>query len=509
MYDSVHMEASYKRFITIALFAGLAFVAIYGLLIFRFAPFTDETWDWAEDVNPIYIAAGRFFVALYHKLFHAEGVPWAYGIASAVYLSVAIAWQTTLLRIKSIPLGIFYAAVCLGIPQLSYLVICSFLIDAVCLAILLVTAAYWLIQRAETQGECRKKLVCYGVASVLMACAAGAYQFLIAFPCFFALVALFNEKSSESLMFYLRKLLPVVFVTLASFVVYYAVSNAFKQTVPESAIAFCQNYQQSLVTWGRMPFVVHVLHIAKQMVIHLLGNAFCGEWFYASCIIPVVYLSILAFFEQSAAFWVKLLKITIILVLYIAPFIAIVVLGEDGSRLHLFEPFACAFLWVLALQRWGGLIKIQYAQIGLCVLGFFLVLKAMYVVSDMANTQNRYFEENVRIAGEIKQLALQTKVPDGCIAAELPIYVSGAYNGDDARLDKYFSCVSGISTPSFYTVVRIPNLHHISESGFSKEKIEAEFATMPQYPHPDSCRYVEGKIIVKCSNDWVTSVGVK
>ena len=506
------MEASYKRFITIALFAGLAFVAIYGLLIFRFAPFTDETWDWAEDVNPIYIAAGRFFVALYHKLFHAEGVPWAYGIASAVYLSVAIAWQTTLLRIKSIPLGIFYAAVCLGIPQLSYLVICSFLIDAVCLAILLVTAAYWLIQRAETLRECRKKIVCYGIASVLMACAAGAYQFLIAFPCFFALVALLNAKSEylSTLGQCMRKLMPVVLVTLSSFVIYYAVSTAFKQTVPESTIAFCQNYQQSLVTWGKLPLEVHVLHIGKQWVMHLLGMSYPGEWFYASTLIAVIYLSWCSFSSESVSLIVKLLKVSIILVLYIAPFIAIAVLGEDqGPRLHMFEPFACALLWVLALQRWGGLIKTQYAQIALCVLGGFLALKSMYVVSDMANTQNRYFAENVRIAGEIKQLALQTKVPDGCIAAELPIYVSGAYNGDDARLDKYLSCVSGISTPSFYTVVRIPNLYHISASGLSKEKIEAEFATMPQYPHPDSCRYVEGKIIVKCSNNWVTSVGVK
>ena len=327
----------------------------------------------------------------------------------------------------------------------------------------------------------------------------------IAFPCFFALSTLLNEPSeqSDSLRYYVRKMLPVIVVTVVAFIIYSVVSSLFKQTVPPSTVEFCKNYQQSLITWGKLPLDVHILHIGKQWVLHLLGMSYPGEWFYGLTLVAVAYLSYMALMKRNVAICIKFLNVAIICILYVAPFVAIVALGEDqGPRLHMFEPFACAILWCLALQRWNGLLKKQYSGVVVCAFGCFLALKAMYVVSDMANTQNRYFEENVRIAGEIKTLALQTNVPEGCVASELPIYVSGAYHGDDARLDKYLSCVSGISTPSFYTLVRIPNLYHISNSGLSKEQIEHEFETMPLYPHPGSCRYVDGKIIVKCSKDW-------
>lgn len=492
------MEDKYNRFASTLLFALLAFLAVYGLLIFRSAPFTDETWDWTENVNAVYVAAGRFLISLYHEVFYTQGIPWAYGIASALFLSLALAWQTCIFKIEKRSLRLFYVAVCIGIPQLSYLMVCSHHVDSVCLGILLATCSFWLIDKVKN--ECVsdvKTLGVYAVAALLMAFAAGAYQFLIVFPGLFSVVSVLNEKTADT-KYYANKLLRVFFVSLMAFGMYYVVALLFKLTVPDKTIVFCDNYQQSLVTWGKLSWDVHVLHIGKQWIMHLLGSAYPGEWFYATTLIPVLFLVVSSLLNNAITWGVKILRIGMVWGIYVAPFIAIVVLGEDqGARLHLFEPFACSLLWCVMLKEIKLFNNNEYGKILMCLVSAFVLLKAVYVVSDMTNQQNRYYEENVRLAMEVKQMALRTAVPNGVNVAELPIYVSGTYIGDDVVMQKYKSCVSGVSTPSFYPYVRIPQLYHISESGFSVDRVEKEFSTMSEYPHPSSCRYVEGKILVK------------
>lgn len=480
------MHTKDNQFLNGALTAAACFLLVYLAMIFRFAPFTDEIWDWSADNWGIYLAGGRYTVTLIRSIFSACGVPVAYGIAASVFWGCSIAVQMEILQVRNPWLRFLFIAFSVGVVQLSYLMTCSFLVDAVCLGLLCCSLAYWFFDQ-WLQDKRKHKLALSVFLGVL---GVGSYQFLaMMLPICFCGVALLRAERDKTADLFRRGLLFVGW-SVAILICYFLVAKTCNLLCSAEDLAIVNSYQETLILWGQLDLVSQVLHIGKQWVMHLIGISYPGEWVYAISFIALIVV-ILDICKSVGKRSERFVYVFLAISLYVLPFLPIAVLGDDkGARLFLAQPTSCAILCTLAVAP-----RIRHFPTWLlATCGCFFVLKACYVVSDASFYQKRRFEQALVLRAELYANILNAPVPPDVNLSSCPIVVQGSLITPLVEKDIYCSVVSmaGDSLLEQYL-----GIQRWSQANKRDPQQVREFQNMPVYPAPGSIRYWNGKILVK------------
>lgn len=477
--------------ITLFCEATLLFLLVYLYLSLRLAPFGDEAWDWDMLDRGVYIAAGRPGLAAYLSLFAGHGVPFAYCIGAAVFFAASICTQLSLLPIREGVAHFTYIAVQLGIIQFSYVMIDSFLADAVMLGIFLASLSFWLIVRMGKRAA--------GIIGAVLCAAAAAsvYQLLLlVIPVLFLVYTLLTAKEGE-LRTHLMRGLVTTGVCVGAIALYRCASFACMGLVSQSVIDSVNRYQESLVTWGLIDIATHVLHIGKQWCMHLVGAGYAGEYLYATTLIPVVLLSAGILRDSRFSGTERLLYGLIPFALYVLPFLPMAALGEDqGARLYLAEPLACAGLWIALVQQRGWHLKPAAARIAFA-LSLMVLLKACYTVSDIAFYQHRIYLESQTTFIELKDRIAQLENQEGFATGTVPVVISGQWQSELRKADKFNSCIINPSDCFYHKFIGNLQCKGVGESSTPQKELAALLKSMPAWPDAGSLRFYKGEIIVK------------
>lgn len=485
----IQTEKNGRFLICHALLAAVSFILIYGMLGFRFGPFSDELWDLTGQNHGIYIAGGRWGVSVYRWLMNDKMVPVAYMIAGAIYMGLTFALLVQVLNIKLMGHIFVLCAMILGIVQLSYLMIVAYHTDAVCLGMLLMVGSYYLLTRDTHTGQ----RYTVAVAIPCMAFAMATYQsLLLLIPCLLMGQYIMAPQTRSSREWW-GMALRIGSVCFAALILYFISKSISMYWASPEEIAGVQAYQASLVTWGKLDIVTHVLHLGKQTVEHWLGLTYRSEWIFTTCLIPTAVLA----WETIRAKKQVLMGLGCLAGLYVLPFASLWALGEDaGARLHFAQPFVAGILWVAALQRNHVLARVpQTVLIGISA---FIILKASYTVCEMAFLQKRMHEDDVRRIQAVQQRAWLTPVPEGVDVFTCPIVVVGEQ--DFHVPDDFKSCVRFCGSVNgrrwLYDYLGMKGMKDIGESSSPREEIRNLVKSMPLYPAGGCTKFYKGEIIV-------------
>ena len=471
--------------------SALLFLLVYLYMGLRLAPFGDEAWDWFMVDKSVYIAAGRPGLAAYLTLAAGHGVPYAYCIATAAFFALAVCLQISLLKVESQVARFSFAALQVAVVQYSYTMIDSFLADAVMLGVAISSLSFWLVSRGNTQWF-------HVLGAVLCAAAAASvYQLiLLVIPVLYLAYAL-RTMGERNVREHLRLGFKTAGVCIAAVALYHGVRVACMGLAAEGVAESVAQYQNSLVTWGQLDIVTHVLHIGKQWCMHLVGAAYPGECLYATTLIPVLLYSAIIVRDAGRAGLEKLFYLALPVAIYVLPFLPIAALGEDqGARLFLAEPLACASLWTLLIMKKGWLLK-PAQSVAACVLVSLFVLKACYTVSDIAFYQYRIFRENQTEYWELKNRIAQVENKAGFATGTVPVVFSGHWQSELRKADKYNSCIINPSDVFFYSFIGDRQVKGTASSSTPGKELNEKLNTMPTWPDPGSTVYHNGEIIVK------------
>lgn len=214
-------------------------------------------------------------------------VPVAYMIAGAIYMGLTFAILVRILTVKIKGQIFVLCAMILGIVQLSYLMIVAYHTDAVCLGMLLMVSSYYLLTRDTWIG--RRYAIALAVPCMVFATA--TYQsLLLLIPCLLMGQYIMAPQTRSSLEWW-GMALRIGSVCIAALILYFVSKNISLYWASPEEIAGVQAYQASLVTWGKLDIVTHVLHLGKQTVEHWLGLTYRSEWIFTTCLIPAAVLA--------------------------------------------------------------------------------------------------------------------------------------------------------------------------------------------------------------------------
>ena len=429
-------------------------------------------------------------VTLFRIIFSECGTPVAYGLASSIFFGLAVAIQMKILRIKKWEVQLLYIAFSVSIVQLSHLMINTFIADAVCAGIFFISLAYWLYEQNYTQTRDIKSLL----ASILLATfGLGAYQFLgLILPILFlaCLMIKRTDKGQQNPIQLLKQCVAFFCWCVAILALNFVFIAIGKSACDPQELAVTSSYQASLITWGKLDFVTHFLHIGKQWVTHLLGLGYPGEWIYPTALLPLL-LIIKDIRTTCSNSVTRCIYTSVAIAIYVLPFLPIAVMGEDhGARLFLAQPVACASLWALAVAPRLKRLKPWC----IAAISIFVSLKASYVVSDMAFYQKRLHEQALVLRSEIVSRALSVNVPEGVDVNACPIVVKGSLYTDIRKNDIYNSC---IPAPGDDYLEQYLNLAGMKQAARHMQELAPVFETMPIYPHSGSIKYHHGTILVR------------
>ncbi len=499
---------SRNTLLTDFLVSTAAFLFIYASLMFRFGTYGDEIWDIVRGDPTFYIGAGRWGLTLFRAMTSDIVTPVAYGIVAGVCMGLAIAMQIRHFRFRNESptcessgdcLPYLFIAINLGIIQFAHQMTYAFQADATSAGYLLATVGYLAYRRGFTEnriGLFLASILCFLLAT-------STYQTIILIPALLfvtdTLSTILRNDKRPAPPLLLRDCLTFFVVILISFILYQACTALTMPLAKPEDIAACKNYQQSLLTWGGAPAWILALHAAKLMCIHLIGAGYTGEWFYATTIIPVILL-LIHLWKKKRTTTDKLVATLCIGALWVFPFLPIMAIGRDmGARLFCAEPMSCALLWCFCLTSKMRILRRVPAWL-IYALATILVVKAAYMVSDMAHRQKLMYDKTMLLTEEIQQRAWHTPVPDGVDVYSCPIVVLGGQHPDWPE-DRYESAVIGYHPDGGFFHKQLfqysvhPNMKGYSK--LSKERLREELDTMSTYPAAGSCRYVDGEILVK------------
>ena len=478
---------NYSTFRKDFLTASVSFLIVYCLLIFRFGPFTDEIWDLSTNNHDWYIGCGRWAVVVYRHIMSEMYVPIAYGIAAAFFWGTTICIQFKLFEIQS-KYKLLYIALSVGIVQLSYMMICAFITDAILFGMALIHISYYIIAKSSISNL----IIKYAGCIVCVFIALSFYQTLaILLP--FILLARYIINRNKSNSEWVSEVFKITVIGSIGTLLYFITKHISFHFADPQAIKAAQSYQAGLVTWGQLDLVTHVLHLGKQTVEHWLGLTYRSEWIFTTCLIPAAVLA----WETIRAKKQVLMGLGCLAGLYVLPFASLWALGEDaGARLHFAQPFVAGILWVAALQRNRVLARIpQTVLIGISA---FIILKASYTVCEMAFLQKRMHEDDVRRIQAVQQRAWLTPVPEGVDVFTCPIVVVGEQ--DFHVPDDFKSCVRFCGSVNgrrwLYDYLGMKGMKDIRESSTPREEVRELVKTMPLYPASGCTMYYKGEIIV-------------
>lgn len=486
----------HSKFVQNALACLFLYMMVYGYQMLRLGLGGDEMWDLSEPLLGLYVAQGRFPIVLYHALCGCgQMVPWAYGVASAVFYSLAVALQIKILGFAKPVTRFLYIATSLGVAYMSVMMNYANAADVMSLGILLVTIGFRYYQKA-----CEAHAVkFYSLAIILTSFGVCCYQInILVFVALALGVMLGRDLSTRECMTRLCRL--AVFALLVC-----AIQAALKTASIHLMLAFqpdlghyvstAMGYQQGLIGWLSSSVEHNVFSSLSVLKKCLLGQYIHG-WFYASCIVPVVYL---------AAKWRREpLRLLMLMALYLLPFTPLVVFaaGITGKtvffRLAIHASISAAVMWCIALES-SGMIDRERVRRFFVALSLVLIVEASYIASNDAFTKKRMYDFGVAKAQQItNEVNYYIHSNPEASPQDLPVVVVGGFpfHGGNTSSEKSGSLFFGgymfrhTSNPQlgFSTQDKLP------------ETIQRKIADLPAFPAKGAIMKIGDKIYVKCPN---------
>ncbi len=371
------------------------YLLVYFPLFQRNGLHWDELLDAGGAANGTYIAAGRWGLALYRRLFEVGYMPWASGIVAGVYIATALVIQYKLLGIiskgKKLLYGVFYVGCIQWATQLQY----SHQSDAVALALLCMTSAVYLFTL-----KCWRSDV---LAACLIVYACSVYQTaMLYFLVVWMLHIMATPVSFISEWRRLAKVLVCVFIAGCL----YLLSSAISKNLPvvsEEDLFYMKTVQSSMSKWSEIAaalswsdkidlWQVYIVCYTKVLVKNLLGLTYEGQWVYATSLWPVLGLLWRYLREKR-----DVVRAVLLLLVWMMPFVmTLVVLTDQGARVSLAEPLSVAGIWALYLRDGKKTGCWRWCVV---ILGGLVLLKSVYRCAVIAEDEKNIYiskMENLR-----------------------------------------------------------------------------------------------------------------
>ncbi len=370
----------------------------------------DELFDTGGAAIEIYVAAGRWGLAVYRLLFEVGYVPWASGIVAGVYIATALIIQNKILGIASRMEKLTYGTIYLGCIQWATQLQFSHQSDAVALALLCMTSSVYLLTL-----KCRR---CNMLSVCLIVYACSVYQTAMLY--FLVLWMLKIMTAQTSVLTEWRHHVKILLIVFAAGSLY-LLSNVIIKSLPivsDSAIVCTSIFQNSMSKWGEIMapaelhdkldlLLVYIVCFTKVLIKNLLGLTYEGQWFFASALWPLFGLLWQYLCKQR-----DIIRAVLLLLVWTVPFAMIFALMTDqGARVSLAEPLSAAGIWALYLRNqkstWVG-------RWCIVILGAVIVLKSEYRCAVIAED-----EKNIYLSKMDNLKSLNTRIQTVAESAKL------------------------------------------------------------------------------------------
>lgn len=484
-------ETQANRFARDMLVCLLFFFMVHGYQILKLGLYWDDMDDLSTPLNGLYVAQGRFVVALYRMIAgNVQMVPFAYGVSCAVYYALAVTLQLRILRITDTWARIMYMATCMAlVPMIN----CTGLADAVLLGVFFVTLGYYFYQQWRESGKWLWGIFSLG-AAVAGTCCYQVHVFL------FGLLAvgdILRRNSDETPRQCMRRLiLPILLMgaITAAYVVLKYISIRIMIRLDDdwvSHLSRVKNYQASLIGWQNAPVSANVLAICTTLGKFAIGRTW-GSWVFSLAALPTLAL---------AWRWRRTpVKVALLGTLWLLPFVPLFMLGEGGSgqaftRICFHNTVPTAIVWALWLEETEW-VKHRLPDILPAILVLSMVLAASYRISSTTFQTKRVYEYSVRKVQDIMMAVYHADLPPGVHPADTPIVLVGGFPFHGGN-----TCKEGYATQ--FNDSRLFKINGMDKVSSCMEydipaKLREEVNQMPVFPQSGSIRYMEGKIWVHC-----------
>lgn len=483
-----HTEPWYKKLIKeegawFSLYFCL-FLLMYGYSVLRLGMYGDDLYDFNGEETGLYIAAGRWGIALWRGIFGLGACLWAAGIVSGLLLSAVIICQCRLLQLSGTLQRLVYGGFYLGCIQFNHMLQFSFLCDVVAASFLAVTGVVYLLQR---QGL-KPRLI--GIA--LLAFAFGTYQA----TCFY-FGALFLVMELRHLQLGTgngigTRIGRFLITGIAAAAAWLLIKNAAIHLpfVTQEQLAYASGYQSSLTCWPQ--FFCGTADEKLDIILHVFMIGYWGQWVSLSALIALVALA--KDFRTRLGKRRAILPIGMMLLLCITPYaLGFVLLRQQTPWTFIAEPVMLAGFWglfVAAPRKLSPTI-----QQSLCIFLGFVLIKGMYTNAEWAKNERRYFDISMAEMRELRSAANAAAIHAGLQEANVLLL------GEPMRREHVSESSSDHTLVWAYFLqyyLRYLKLTHMRIATPQELEQHAElFDTMPTWPAPGSVRPVGNTILIK------------
>lgn len=484
-------ESQVNRFAGDMLVCLLFFFMIHGYQILKLGLYWDDMDDLNSPLNGLYVAQGRFVVALYRMVAgNIQMVPFAYGVSCAVYYALAVTLQLRILRITDTWARIMYMATCIAlVPMINS----TGLADAVLLGVFFVTLGYYFYQQWRESGKWL-----WGIFSLAAAVAGTCcYQVHVFLFGLLAVGDILRGNSDETPRQCMRRLvLPILLMgaTTAAYILLKYISIRIMIRLDDdwvSHLSRVKYYQASLIGWQNAPVSANVQAICQTLG-KLATGQLRGAWLFPLTTLPTLAL-VWRWRRQP-------MKIVLLGALWLLPLVPLFMLGLGASgqafaRLSFHNAVPMAIVWALWLENTEWL-KRRAPDILPAILALSTVLAASYRVSASAFQTKRIYEYSVRKVQDVMMAVYHEQFPPEVNPASTPVMLVGGFHFHGGNTHK-----EGYAT--VFNDSRLFSINGMEQVGSCMEhdlpvKLREEVKQMPIFPLPGSIRYMEGKIWVHC-----------
>ena len=455
----------------------------------------DEVFDVAGAANGTYVAAGRWGLALYRYLFGMGYMPWVSGVVAGLYIATALVIQTRLFSIKTRFELFMYGSMYMGcvqwVNQLQY----SHQSDAVALSLLCVTVAMFLFS-ARGIKKCS-----FAVILLVYGCAVYQTAMLYFFVLLFTWILAEKNDGKELFQCGFRIML---WAFLSGCVYLFSRKIAIMLPVlTETDLNYMLGVQYGMSKWTEIIAApspaekcsllgMYAVCFAKVILKNALGMMYEGQWVYATTMIPLSCLLWRWLVRERS--WLKSMFLVCI---WLLPFaLSLVVMTDQGPRVSLAEPLACASIWMLMLKNMcaSGKIKIIFLLFALLV-----VLKGAYRVAAIAEDEKNLYASRIRNVSRLNARLLAIADASGNMASKFVYFGKVPGGAPDVyrkrwgqRYDKtiLLRLPDGRFPGEMTVPLRTANRGEVQKFGVLVEK-------MPQWPAPGCVVSIDDTVLVK------------
>lgn len=457
----------------------LLYLYIHGALMLRMGMDVDEILDFggSDTARQVYLAVGRWGIALWGKLVSAGHIPLAGGVTAGLILSVAYIGQCRLLNFLTLKDKVLYGVISLACFQFSSMQVYSMQVEGCALGLLLATLSCMVLLESH-----RMRFLHLAVGTLLLFFSLSFYQTCgVVFVVLYGLALLARGMQGEPLHLVKQGVVGVM-SCVGALALFMATKACILQSgaVGEDIVEFCRVHEESMLREHLFTADFSTLGSqTKQYMRGLRDSIFCCNdytallWCFSAIVVPIRILM------QRVGLRERLKQMGVYALTLGTPMLLYACFLRDVTRAWLFLPLLEGTVCTMALKG------LRLPKWGIILLSGFLSLaciKAAHHVSRYAAGERAYFEEwdMVRKLQYIE--AQRYAMSQGMDPRETRILL--------------VETVWNVRAPDFYAQYPLyPNFHLATWK--DQEKHAEQLKQMPSWPAEGSISESQGEIVIK------------